>query len=72
MSNAQENPQAATIDVSKFPTLKEVEREYFNLVLSKTSGNKTEAAKILGVTIKTIYNKLDSYKAPEATEQKSE
>jgi len=55
-----------SIDVTSLPTLQEVERQYLNLVLSKTSGNKPQAAKILGVSVKTVYNKLDEYKAKEA------
>jgi DNA-binding NtrC family response regulator len=58
---SQENTIA--IDVTNFPTLQEVERQYLTMVLSKTSGNKPEAAKILGVSVKTVYNKLDEYKA---------
>jgi len=58
---SQENTIA--IDVTNFPTLQEVERQYLTMVLSKTSGNKPEAAKILGVTVKTVYNKLNEYKA---------
>jgi len=61
---SQENTIA--IDVTNLPTLQEVERQYLNLVLSKTAGNKPQAAKILGVTVKTVYNKLNEYKAQEA------
>jgi DNA-binding NtrC family response regulator len=55
-----------SIDVSDMPTLQELERKYLNLVLSKTSGSKAEAAKILGVSVKTVYNKLDVYKAQDS------
>lgn len=61
-----ENQQPTVIDVSSLPTLQELERQYLNLVLSKTSGNKPQAAKILGVSVKTVYNKLDVYKAQES------
>jgi DNA-binding NtrC family response regulator len=54
-----------TLNVSALPTLGEVERQYLFLVLKSTGGNKVKAAKILGVTVKTIYNKLDGYKANE-------
>lgn len=61
-----ENQQSTTvIDVTNLPTLQELERQYLNLVLGKTSGNKPQAAKILGVSVKTVYNKLDAYKAEE-------
>lgn len=54
------------INVTNLPTLQELERQYLELVLGRTSGNKAQAAKILGVSIKTVYNKLDAYKAQEA------
>lgn len=58
-----ENQEPKLIDVTNLPTLADVERQYLAIVMSKTSNNKAEAAKILGVSIKTIYNKLDEYKA---------
>lgn len=57
--------QSTVLDVTNMPTLQELERTYLNLVLSRTSGSKSEAAKILGVSVKTVYNKLDFYKAQE-------
>jgi DNA-binding NtrC family response regulator len=48
--------------LESLPTMQEVERQYLNLVLKQTGGNKVQAAKILGVSVKTIYNKLDSYR----------
>jgi DNA-binding NtrC family response regulator len=57
-----ENQQTTVIDVTNLPTLQELERQYLNLVLGRTSGSKAEAAKILGVSVKTVYNKLDAYK----------
>lgn len=61
-----ENNQSTVIDVTNLPTLADLERQYLNLVLSKTQGNKPQAAKILGVSVKTVYNKLDEYKAQDA------
>lgn len=62
-----ENNQSVVIDVTNMPTLADLERQYLNLVLSKTAGNKPQAAKILGVSVKTVYNKLDEYKAKDET-----
>lgn len=59
------------LDVTGLPTMEELERKYLNLVLEKTGGNKVQAAKILGVSVKTIYNKLDSYRDAEAAKQGS-
>ncbi len=48
--------------VSKGYTLRDLEREYIARVMESTNGNKTEAAKILGVDRTTLYRKLDEYK----------
>ncbi len=46
-------------------TLRDLEREYIGKVLANTSGNKTEAARILGVDRTTLYRKLEEYKFKE-------
>lgn len=51
------------LDVSGLPTMAELERTYLETVLAKMGGNKVKTAKILGFSVKTIYNKLDGYKA---------
>jgi two-component system response regulator AtoC len=40
------------------PTLAEVEDEYIQEVLASTKGNKTEAARILGISRKNLYERL--------------
>ena len=42
-------------------TLHELERKYILKALNHFEGNKTQAAQALGVTIKTLYNKLHQY-----------
>ncbi|MCU0726273.1 MAG: sigma-54 dependent transcriptional regulator [Planctomycetes bacterium] len=42
-------------------TLDEVERRHILAVLARAGGNKTRAAAILGVTTRTLYNKLAEY-----------
>jgi DNA-binding NtrC family response regulator len=49
-------------------TLAELEKLYILDTLTKTGGNKTKAADILGVSLKTIYNKLASYVVPATDE----
>ena len=46
--------------------LAEIEKRHILRVLSSTGGNKTRAAKILGIDTKTLYNKLKSYQSAEA------
>ncbi|MFH0938661.1 MAG: sigma-54 dependent transcriptional regulator [Planctomycetota bacterium] len=43
-------------------TLRELEREYIERVLENTVGNKSEAAKILGIDRTTLYRKLEEFK----------
>lgn len=50
-------------------TLFELEKKHIVDTLDHLSGNKTRAAKALGITVKTLYNKLHSYGMIEAREQ---
>ena len=50
--------------------LAEVEKRHILRVLSSTGGNKTRAARILGIDTKTLYNKLKSYKSSEMVARK--
>lgn len=43
-------------------TLKEAEKELILATLSETKGNRTHAAKILGIGLRTLYRKLKQYK----------
>jgi transcriptional regulator with PAS, ATPase and Fis domain len=43
-------------------TLKDLEKEYIRRVMERVHGNKTEAAKTLGVDRTTLYRKLEEYK----------
>ena len=42
-------------------SLYQVEKLYINNVLTAANNNKTKAAKVLGVSLKTLYNKLARY-----------
>lgn len=54
----QENPQSTG---SKPATLQEAEKQLIIQTLKETGGNKSEAARRLGITRKTLQNKLQKY-----------
>jgi two-component system response regulator AtoC len=54
------------------PTLAEVEAEYIRETLAATKGNKTEAARILGISRKNLYERLARDQRSEVRDQKSD
>ncbi len=48
--------------VARGYTLSNLERDYIEQVLANVNGNKSEAAKVLGVDRTTLYRKLEEYK----------
>jgi DNA-binding NtrC family response regulator len=53
-------------DTVTFPVgtpLDEIERQMILRTLDKTGNNKTRAAELLGISLKTLHNKLNSYRA---------
>src|SRR5579875_809452 len=49
-------------------TVSEAEKALIQLTLQHTKNNKTQAAEILGISLKTLFNKLKEYGAAEAQE----
>lgn len=44
------------------PTLKEVQKELLMMALRRTNGNVAEAAKLIGISVRTAYNWCESFK----------
>jgi len=44
-----------------YPTLEDVERHYILATLKKVKGNKTQVANLLGISVRNLYRKLQSY-----------
>ena len=49
-------------------TVDEAERQLIEVTLEHTGGNKTRAAEMLGISLKTLHNKLNRMKQEEAIE----
>ena len=44
-----------------YPSLEDVEKHYILCTLKKAKGNKTQAANLLGISVRNLYRKLQSY-----------
>ncbi len=54
------DPGAETLEVGK--TIREVERDIIEKTLKQTDGNRTKASEILGISRRTLQNKIKEYK----------
>jgi DNA-binding NtrC family response regulator len=64
--NGDGRAQASELQVLQVPVgtnLANVERWMIFATLQKCGGNKTRAAALLGVSLKTLYNRLNAYRA---------
>lgn len=57
-----QSPASATSPTTVAYDLATVEKNHIEQVLRHTSGNKTEAARLLGIGLSTLYRKLDEYR----------
>ncbi len=60
--NQPEPPSSADEALSVMP-LHEMEKKLILKSLDKTSGNRTQAAELLGISVRTLRNKLNEYKS---------
>jgi DNA-binding NtrC family response regulator len=63
-----EKDAAAGADVQKMDTLATVEKKHILAVLSKCGGNRTRAAAGLGISLRTLRNKLRQYRSEAASD----
>ncbi|ABC31618.1 sigma 54-dependent transcriptional activator containing CheY-like receiver domain [Hahella chejuensis KCTC 2396] len=63
---ARERQGSPGLQVGK--TIEEMERELITLTLAQLDGDKRRAADMLGISLKTLYNRLNSYGENENTE----
>ncbi|MCA3236508.1 MAG: sigma-54-dependent Fis family transcriptional regulator, partial [Cupriavidus sp.] len=64
---ASQPPRPTTVDgvvsVRVGTTLADTQREIILATLAKYDGDKLQAARALGISLKTLYNRLDLYRA---------
>ncbi len=59
---------SSTFELHLGMSLDEVERELILRTVDFTGGNKSRAAEVLGVSLKTLYNRLERYQGKDASE----
>ncbi len=57
-------PRARTVAVRVGASLAEAERALILATLDAVGGSRAEAAKLLGISLKTLYNRLQAYRGP--------
>jgi DNA-binding NtrC family response regulator len=61
-SDEMANPEDPLTEDPPILSLRKMEKELIFKALEKTNGNRTHAAKILGISIRTLRNKLSEFK----------
>jgi DNA-binding NtrC family response regulator len=62
------NGSSSTVELKLGVSLDQAERELIMRTIDFTGGNKSRAAEILGVSLKTLYNRLERYQVKDAQE----
>ncbi|MDQ6988618.1 MAG: sigma-54 dependent transcriptional regulator [Mariprofundaceae bacterium] len=66
LSNHVANQESTTCDVQAGMSIRHMERALIEQTLEHVQGNRTEAAKLLGISIRTLRNKLKEYQGGQA------
>jgi DNA-binding NtrC family response regulator len=61
---ADDLPLKQASSSQKTKTLAELEKEHISRTLVACAGNKTKAAKLLGISLRNLYRKIDRYGLP--------
>jgi DNA-binding NtrC family response regulator len=61
IQNINSQYKGKSIDTSETPTLAQIERDYILKIHQELDGNKTQAAKVLGISLRSLYNKLEKF-----------
>jgi len=60
---APSSASSAAVDMEAGMTIRDMERVLIEQTIKHVQGNRTEAAKLLGISIRTLRNKLNDYKS---------
>jgi transcriptional regulator with PAS, ATPase and Fis domain len=71
-SQSANSEDAVLGDGQTFPTLGDVEKRLIYLALKKTSGNRNEAANLIGINVRTLRNKLKEYEGAAPSDDDAE
>jgi two-component system response regulator FlrC len=58
----EEQTDAESLEIKAGSTIADMERELIISTLRKTAGNRTKASEMLGITVRTLRNKLNEYR----------
>ena len=66
--NSRKEPRGipAGLDLKAGCSVSEMEKQLIQITLAETDGNRTHAAKLLGISLRTLRNKLREYRLAEA------
>jgi DNA-binding NtrC family response regulator len=54
----EQSEQTEALRIRPGASMEEIEETYINLILQRTNNNKTRAAEILGISVRTLHNRL--------------